>query len=51
MGMRFVTWNVGGFCRSGSLKKTVKEFRRFRCDVVGVQDVRRDGDLTEPAQE
>jgi exonuclease III len=49
--MRFGTWNVTGLYRAGSLKTVSRELARYKLDLVGVQEVRRDGGGTEPAGE
>jgi hypothetical protein len=40
MDMRFSTWNVRSLYRSGSLKTVAKELRKYKLDLVGVQEVR-----------
>jgi len=40
--MRFGTWNVRSLYRSGSLTATARELARYKLDLVGVQEVRRD---------
>ena len=40
--MRFVTWNVRSLYRSGSLMTAVRDLRRHKLDLVGVQVVRWD---------
>jgi exonuclease III len=47
MDMRFGTWNVRSLYRSGSLKTVAKEFRKYKLDLVGVQEVREDKGGTE----
>ena len=41
-GMRIGTWNVRSFYRAGSFKAAARELRRYKLDVVGVQEVRWD---------
>jgi len=40
--MRIGTWNVRSLYRAGSLKAAARELGRYKCDVVGVQEVRWD---------
>ena len=40
--MKLGTWNVRSFYRAGSLKAAARELRRYKLDVVGVQEVRWD---------
>ena len=40
--MRFDTWNVSSVYRSGSLATPARELERYKLDLVGVQEVRRD---------
>ena len=40
--MRFGTWNVRSLFRSGSLTAAVREFARYKLDLVSVQEVRWD---------
>jgi hypothetical protein len=49
--MRFGTWNVRSLYRAGSLKTVPRELARYILNLVGVQEVRREGDGTEPAGE
>jgi len=41
-GMKPGTWNVRSLYRAGSLKAAARELRRYKLDVVGVQEVRWD---------
>ena len=41
-GMKIGTWNVRSFYRVGSFKAAGRELRRYKLDVVGVQEVRWD---------
>jgi exonuclease III len=50
MDMRFGTWNVRSLYRSGSLKTVAKELRKYKLDLVGVQEVRWDKGGTERAE-
>jgi exonuclease III len=43
MDMRSGTWNVGSLYRVGSLKTVSRELARYKLDLVGVQEVRREG--------
>jgi hypothetical protein len=45
------TRNVRSLYRAGSLVRVSKELSRYRLDLVGEQEVRRDGGGTEPAGE
>jgi exonuclease III len=49
--MRFGTWNVISFYRSGSLKTVAKELGKYTLDLVGVQEVRWDKGGTERAED
>ena len=40
--MRFDTWNVKNLYRAGSHTATSRESSRYKLDLVGVQEVRRD---------
>jgi exonuclease III len=40
MDMRFGTWNVRSLHRTGSLKTVVREFGKYKLDLLGVQEVR-----------
>jgi exonuclease III len=42
--MRFVTWNVRSLCRVGAIKSVVRELEKYRLDLVGVQEVRWEGE-------
>jgi exonuclease III len=42
MDMRFGTWNVRSLYRSGSLKTVTRELRKYKLDLMGVQEVRWD---------
>jgi exonuclease III len=42
--MRFGTWNVRSFCRVGSIKSVVGELEKYKLDLVGVQEVRWEGE-------
>jgi hypothetical protein len=49
MDMRFKTWKVRSLCRSGSLKTISGELAKYKLDLVGVHEVRRDKGGNEPA--
>jgi hypothetical protein len=51
MGMKFGTWNVRSLYRAGSLMTVSRELARYKFDLVGVQGVRWEGGVTEPAGE
>jgi hypothetical protein len=51
MDMRFGTWKVRGLYRAGSLMTVSRKLARYKLDLVGVQEVRWEGDGTEPAGE
>jgi exonuclease III len=42
--MRFGTWNVGSLCRVGAIKSVVGELEKYKLDLVGVQEVRWEGE-------
>jgi len=44
--MRFGTWNVRILYRSGSLATVVRELARYKLNLVSVQEVRSDNELT-----
>jgi hypothetical protein len=48
MDMRFGLWNVKGLYRAGSLMTVSKELARYKLDLAGVLEVRREGGSTEP---
>jgi exonuclease III len=45
--MRFGTWNVRSFYRAVSLMTVSRELSRYKLDLVGVQEVRWEGNGTE----
>jgi hypothetical protein len=49
MDLRFGTWNVRNLCRSGSLETVARELGKYKLDLVGVQEDRRDKGGTEGA--
>jgi hypothetical protein len=51
MDMRFGTWNVRSIYRIGSLKTVVRELGKFKLDLVGVEEFRRDKGGTERAED
>jgi exonuclease III len=42
--MRFGTWNVRNFCRVGSIRSVVGKLEKYKLDLVGVQEVRCEGE-------
>jgi hypothetical protein len=44
MYMRFGTWNVSTLYRLGAIKSVVGELSKCKLDLVGVQDVRWEGE-------
>jgi exonuclease III len=42
--MKFGTWNVRNLCRVGSIKSVVRELEKYKLDLVGVQEVRWEGE-------
>jgi exonuclease III len=42
--MRFGTWNFKSLCRVGAIKSVVGELERYKLDLVGVQEVRWEGE-------
>jgi exonuclease III len=50
MDMRFGTWNVRSLYRAGSLKTVARELGKYKLDLVGVQEVRREKEGTERAE-
>jgi exonuclease III len=42
--MRFGTWNVRSLCRVGAIKSVVWELEKYKLDLVGVQEVRWEGE-------
>jgi exonuclease III len=42
--MRFGTWNVRSLCRVDAIKSVVGELEKYKLDLVGVQEVRWDGE-------
>jgi hypothetical protein len=51
MGMWCGTWNGRSLYRLGSLKTIARELRKYKLDLVGVQDVRWDKGRTERAED
>jgi hypothetical protein len=49
--MRFCTWNGRRTYRAGSLRAVAEYISKYKLDLVGVQEVRRDGAGTEPPGE
>jgi exonuclease III len=42
--MRFGTWNVSSLCRVGANKSVVGELEKYKLQLVGVQEVRWEGE-------
>jgi hypothetical protein len=42
--VRFGTWNVRTLCRVSAIKSVVGELERYKLDLVGVQEVRCEGE-------
>jgi exonuclease III len=42
--MRFRTWNVRSLCRAGAIKSVLGELEKCKLDLVGVQEVRWEGE-------
>jgi exonuclease III len=51
MDMRFGTWNIRRLYRAGSFKTVARELRKYKVDLVGVQEVRWDKGGTERAED
>jgi exonuclease III len=49
--MRFSTWNVKSLYRVGSLLTVSEELSKYKLDLAGVQEVRREGGGTKPPGE
>jgi exonuclease III len=44
MDMRFGTGNVRSLCKVGAIKSVVGELEKYKLDLVGVQEVRWEGE-------
>jgi exonuclease III len=44
MNMKFGSWNVRILCRVGAIKSVVRELEKYKLDLVGVQEVRWEGE-------
>jgi hypothetical protein len=42
--MIFGTWNIRSLCRVGAIKSIVGELEKYKLDIVGVQEVRWEGE-------
>jgi hypothetical protein len=51
MDMSFSMWNVRSLYRAGSLRAVAEEILKYKLDLAGVQEVRWDGYVIEPAGE
>jgi hypothetical protein len=50
MDTRFGTLKVRSLYKEGSVKTVSRKLARYKLDLVGVQEVRREGGVTEPAK-
>jgi exonuclease III len=48
--MRFGTWNVRSVCRVDAVKSVVRELEKYKLDLVGVQEVRWEGEGYQTAE-
>jgi hypothetical protein len=48
--MRFDTWNVRSLYRVGAMKSVVGELEKYKLDLVGVQEVRWEGERSKSRQ-
>jgi hypothetical protein len=51
MDISFGTWDVRSLCRTGSLNTVARELGKYKLDLVGVQEVRREKGGTERAED
>jgi exonuclease III len=51
MDMRFGTWNIRSLYRIGSLKTVARELEKYKLDLVGAQEVRREKGGTRRAED
>jgi exonuclease III len=51
MDTRYGMWNIRSLYRTGSLKTAVKKLRKYKLDLVGVQEVRWEKGGTERAED
>jgi hypothetical protein len=49
--MRFRIWNVRSLCRVGALKSVAGELEKCKLDLVGVQEVKWEGEGYQTAEE
>jgi exonuclease III len=42
--IRFSTWNIRRLCRVGAIKSVVGELEKYKLDLVGLQEVRWEGE-------
>jgi hypothetical protein len=42
--MRFGAWNVRNLCRIGAIKSAVGELKKYKLDLVGLEEVRWEGE-------
>jgi exonuclease III len=48
--MSFGTWNIRSLCRVGAIKSVVGELEKYKLDLVGVQEVRWEGEGYQTAE-
>jgi exonuclease III len=48
--VRFGTWNVRSPCKVGAIKSVVGKLEKYKLDVVGVQEVRWEGEGYQTAE-
>jgi hypothetical protein len=51
MDVRFALWNIRSLYRAGSLMIISRELSKYKLNLVGVQEVRRESGGIEPAGE
>jgi exonuclease III len=47
--MKFGTWNIKSLCSIGAIKSVVGELEKYKLDLVGVQEVRWEGERYQTA--
>jgi exonuclease III len=48
--MRFGTWNISSLCRVRAIKSVVGESEKYKLDLVGIQEVRWEGEGYQTAE-
>jgi exonuclease III len=48
--MKFSSWNMRRLCRVGAIKSVVGELEKYKLDLVGVQEVRWEGEGYQTAE-